>query len=249
MGAYSRICDLASRIPMTLQRPYADGQRSWKRHFVYRVERTRTTWKFRFALLTAVLVALMLTSGWWMERVSRSLVCEQNVARSDAILLENFDTSYRVFERARDLRRDRLANRVLVPIAIEDGGSELNAVALRTAELMADVARLGSFEVVPISYVEPISLNAGLAVKRYLQREGIASVIVVTPLFRSRRSALVYDATVARAGIRVSCQPVEGSRGLETWHRSWHGVQEVMEQWFKLQYYRMYVLPFSDLSD
>ena len=31
---------------------------------------------------------------------------------------------------------------------------------------------------------------------------------------------------------------------MNTWTESWHGIQEVVEQWLKLQYYRLYVLPF-----
>jgi hypothetical protein len=69
-------------------------------------------------------------------------------------------------------------------------------------------------------------------------------VIVVSPLFRSRRSALVYDATLGRAGITIRCEPVHGIPGVNTWTETWHGIQNVAEQWLKLQYYRLYVLPF-----
>jgi hypothetical protein len=62
---------------------------------------------------------------------------------------------------------------------------------------------------------------------------------------RSHRSALLYDATLGRAGIAVRYEPVEGTRSVTTWTRSWHGIQEVAEQWLKLEYYRLYVLPFS----
>jgi hypothetical protein len=80
-------------------------------------------------------------------------------------------------------------------------------------------------------------------VLRFVEQERIRSVIVVS-LFRSRRSELVYGATLGRARITVSCEPVEGLQTVNTWTRSWHGVQNVAEQWAKLQYYRLYVLPF-----
>jgi hypothetical protein len=63
-------------------------------------------------------------------------------------------------------------------------------------------------------------------------------------MFRSRRSALVYEATLGRAGVTVRCEPVKGTRGVDTWTASWHGIQQVAEQWLKLHYYRLYVLPF-----
>ena len=57
-----------------------------------------------------------LTHGWWTVAVARSLVCDANAAPSDAILVENFDSDYLVFERAANLRRAGFAPRVLVPV-------------------------------------------------------------------------------------------------------------------------------------
>lgn len=216
----------------------------WTRHFIYRTEQTRTTWKFRLGFLALMLLAVWLTRGWWTVAVARSLVCEANAAPSDAILVENFDPNYLGFERAGQLRVAGLAARVFVPIPIDSDTSKPNAVALGTAELMARIARVGTMEIVPIRGVEPISLNAGYDVLRLMEREHIHSIIVVAPLFRSRRSALVYGAILGRAGITVRCEPVPGIREANSWTRSWHGVENVAEQWLKLQYYRWYVLPF-----
>jgi len=216
----------------------------WTRHLVYRAEHTRTTWKLRLGLLTLVVVGLWLTAGWWTEAIGRGLVCDASVGPSDAILVENFDPDYLLFERARNLRRAGVAARVLVPVHTDPGTQEPNDVAIGIAEVMARISRIGAIEVIPISQVEPISLNAARDVQRFLDREHIRSVRVVTPLFRSRRSELVYAATLGRAGVTVRCEPVQGSRGVGTWTRSWHGIQEVGEQWLKLQYYRLYVLPF-----
>ena len=216
----------------------------WTRHLVYRAEQIRTTWKLRLGLLGVVVGALWLASGWWTGAIARSLVCDANLAPSDAILIENFDPDYLLFERARNLRRAGLAARVLVPISADPGTQEPNDVALSIAEVMARISRIGAIEVIPIRQVEPISLNAARDLQRFLEREHIRSVIVVTPLFRSRRSALVYCATLGHTGITVRCEPVQGSRGVDTWTHSWHGIDGVVQQWIKLQYYRWYVLPF-----
>jgi hypothetical protein len=191
-----------------------------------------------------VVVATWLTRGLWTVAIARSLVCDANGAPSDAILVENFDPDYLVFERATRLRRAGFAARVLVPISTDPGTSEPNLVALGTAELMAKIARIGSIDIVAMREVEPISLNAAHDILRFMKRERIRSVIVVSPLFRSRRSALVYNATLGRAGITVTCEPVQGTRDVSTWTRSWHGEQNVGEEWLKLQYYRLLVLPF-----
>src|SRR5438045_3517483 len=134
---------------------------SWKRHFVYRTEHIRTTWKFRIGFVGLVLATVWLTSGWWTVAVARSLVCDANIAPSDAILVENFDhPDYFAFERAARLRRDGFAARVLVPIPTDPTTFEFNDVALGMAEVVARVARLGEFDPVPFREVEPISLNA-----------------------------------------------------------------------------------------
>jgi len=216
----------------------------WTRHFFYRGEFTRTTWKFRLGLIALVLVSAWLTRSWWTVAVARSLVCEANAAPSDAILLENFDPSYLVFERAARLRKAGVAQRVLVPVPADSEASDSNPVAAGMAELLARLARVGAIEIVPVREVEPISLNAALDLQHFVDQQRIRSILVVSPFFRSRRSSLVYQRTLGRSGVTIHCDPVEETRGISTWTRSWHGIEDVTEQWLKLQYYRFYVLPF-----
>jgi hypothetical protein len=218
---------------------------SWTRHFVTRAPRTRTTWRFRLAALGILVLSLWVARGWWTVALARSLVCEPSGAPSDAILVENFDQEFLVFERASTLRRTGLAPRVLVPVWLDRDGVRLNDVAAGTAEVMARIARLGPVDMVPIREAEPISLNAARDVLSFARREGIRSVLVVSPEFRSRRSALVYGATLGRAGITVRCEPARGPAGVDDWTHTWHGIQDVAQQWGKLQYYRIYVLPFG----
>ena len=222
----------------------ASSSSPWIRHFVYRTECLRTTWKLRLGAPALVVATLWLTSGWWTSAIGRSLVCDSTVERSDAILVENFVPDYLLFERARQLRQDGLAPRVLVPVWTGSGSSELNTVSLGFTDLMAKLSRVGDIETVPVHEVEPVTLNVARDVQRVLEREHVRSVIVVTPLFRSRRSALIYGATLGRAGIAVRYAPVQETRDPTTWTRSWHGIQDVLAQWLKLQYYRLVVLPF-----
>ena len=216
----------------------------WTRHFVYRREQLKTTWKFRALFLTVIGVGVWLTSGWWTVAVARSLVCESNAASSDVILIENLDPDYLPFEEATRLRRAGLASRVIIPIKFDAKTLQPNMVSLGTANLMASIAHLGSFEIVPMKEIEPISLNVARDVLRFAQRENVRSVLVVSPYFRSRRTSIIYTATLGPAGISVRCNPVRGSQGDAIWIRSGHGIQNVAEQWLKLQYYRFYVLPF-----
>jgi hypothetical protein len=194
------------------------------------------------------MLGLWLTFGWWTGAIGRSLVCDPSLAPSDAILIENFDPDYLLFERARQLRRAGFARRVIVPVWTDRDGRDMNDVALGFAQVMARISAVGDVEFVPVRQIEPITLNTAREIQRFLERERVRSVIVVTPLFRSRRSVLVYEATLRSAGIAVHCQPVQGSRGANNWIQSWHGVQQVVEQWVKLQYYRFWILAFDATS-
>jgi hypothetical protein len=42
----------------------------------------------------------------------------------------------------------------------------------------------------------------------------------------------------------VYCAPVFGRTTPERWTATWHGIQDVSEEFLKLQYYRFYVIPF-----
>jgi hypothetical protein len=162
----------------------------------------------------------------------------------DAILVENFDLNYLVFERAAAVQRTALGARTFIPTEGSSDSETPDMVSAGIVEVMARVSRLSHPEIIPVQEMEPISLNAAYQIRDFLGRAHIKSVVVVTPAFRSRRSLLVYDAVLRKAGISVSCIPVFGQRTPQTWARTWHGIQEVAEQFLKLQYYRVYVLPF-----
>jgi hypothetical protein len=70
-------------------------------------------------------------------------------------------------------------------------------------------------------------------------------MLVVTLGFRSQRSSLVYHAVLGPAGITVSCVPLFGEKTPKNWTQTWHGIQDVTEQWLKLQHYCCLVKPFG----
>jgi hypothetical protein len=209
---------------------------------IYRTDCTKTTWSFRLAVVAGSILLISLTKGFWIPAVGRSLVCNEAAGRADAILIENFDPDYLLFERAQALRQAGSTSRVFVPVEADFEG-EPSRVKSGFIEVMTRVARLDPPEIIPIHEVEPISLNAAKQIRAVLTREHIRSVMVLTPGLRSRRSFLVYHAVLGEAGIDVSCVPVFGENTPKNWSGTWHGIQEVTEQLLKLQYYRFYVLP------
>jgi len=186
-----------------------------------------------------------LTSGLWISAIGHGLACQEEIRPADAILVENFDADYLLFERAEELHRTGRASRVLVTTFTAADGTE-SRVHDGVAALMAQIARLENVEVIPVREMEPISLNAAKQIGDILTTKNIKSVAVVASGFRSARSLLVYQAVLAQNGIAVSCVPVFGQTTPESWAKSWHGIQNVTEQFFKLQYYRFYVLPVNN---
>jgi len=207
----------------------------WQRHFLYRKESIKTTWKFRLAMLILVILIGSLTRGLWIPSIGWSVVCPEEVGPSDVILVENFDPHYLPFERAAELRRAGVASRVLVP-------TQANIVSKGIAELMARLAGIPNPEIIRVREIEPISLNAAYQIRDFLVKEHLRSVIVVTAGFRSKRASLVYHAVLDPYGIKVRCMPVFGKVTPENWTGTWHGIQEVAQQFLKLQFYRFYVL-------
>jgi hypothetical protein len=222
------------------------GQESgWWRLFVSRKETRRTTWPCRLVILMFAVVICSSTRGLWIPAIAQSLVCTEEAGPSDAILVENFDPDYLVFERAATLQQAGFSARVLVPVeASRADPQEASAVDRGIAELIARVARVRNPEILPIRHdTEPISLNSAVEIRDFLARAHLGSVIVVAPAFRSRRSSLVYRTVLTPAGIRVYCAPVFGQHTLRNWTATWHGIQDVTLQFIKLQFYRLAVLP------
>lgn len=201
-----------------------------------------TTWLLRVIVLAVILLGLRLTTMWWVPGLAHGLTCDERVTRADAIIIDNLDANYLLFERVAEMTNPDDPTRVLVPAeASPEGATDLISAGI--VSLMANTARLSKVEAVPVSEVEPITLNVAKQMRTFLQREQLHSVQIVTPALRSRRTALVYSRVFEPAGIETACEPVGRARAA-AWSRSWHGVQEVVEQYGKLGYYRLYVLPF-----
>ena len=214
----------------------------WGRHFFYRKEVWKTTWTFRLSVLLVFIVIALLTRNVLADRIGKSLVCEERADRSDAILVENFDPEYLEFERAATLKNAGIASRVFVPVSGSADPDYPDASSNGIVEEFARVARLTDLTPIPIHQTEPITLNAAIDVRDFLVKEHIRSVVFVTPGFRSRRSVLVYEKIFTPAGIKFGCVPVFGNQTPDNWTTSWHGIQDVILQLGKLQYYRFYVL-------
>lgn len=221
----------------------ADQQNSgWQRHFFYQRVSWRTTWKLRLSVLFLALLITRLTQGLWAPKIGQSLVCQERIEHSDALLIDNLDPTYLIFERAAAFEKAQIATRAFVPVPADADPEMPNTVSKDIAEVMAGVAHLPNMQFITVQESEPISLNAAQQIRDVLERENVRSVVVVTPGFRSRRSFLIYTRVLTPAGIAVYCAPVFGATTVKNWTARWHGIQDVGLQFVKLLYYRLYVL-------
>ena len=197
------------------------------------------------ALLATVVLCLggYATRHTWLRLSAESLVCARGEGPSDAILVDNVEYNYLLFERAQELGARGLASTVLVPILGADSGAEPTEVSLGFVDVMCRTARISNCITFNVPSVEPFSLNLARRTAQELQARGIRSVLLVIDGFRSRRDFDLYAAVLGPLKITVHCQPVFGNRTPLNWFDSSHGIQEVGLQLIKLWYYRVIVMP------
>src|SRR5437867_10885464 len=109
---------------------------NWQRHFFYRKESIKTTWKLRLAILILVILTVSATQGFWVSRIGQSLVSTEEIRQSDIILVENYDNpDFQLFERAAELRRAGVASRILIPAQASRDAEDADTVSKGIAEL------------------------------------------------------------------------------------------------------------------
>ena len=218
------------------------GQPAWTGWFLKRKQVIVTTWKFRLLGLLVAASAIYLTYPGCLVSVAAGLVHEEKLDSAQLLVLENFDADYFVFEAARGLLRSGHSSKALVPVVANERTMKPGEVQLGFTEVMSRIAGIDSYEIVAVRHTEPVSLTVALQVANLVESQGIESVIVVSPRFRSARSYLVYDHVLTPRGIRVQCLAASGPVDVATWWHTWHGIQDVGLEYSKLLYYRFWVL-------
>ena len=105
-----------------------------------------------------------------------------------------------------------------------------------------EIARIQDVRFIPFRQAEPVAMSAALQARDASELSEVRSLIVVADGFRSRRTHLIYSQVFEPRGVRVECVPVWGTRDPSNWTQTWHGIQEVVLQGMKLQYYRFWIL-------
>lgn len=215
----------------------------WKRRLAYCTIGYRPTWKLPLFVVILLLALGSATHSWWSPTVGWFLVSDSGMVNPDLILIDNLDTNYLLFEKARDLKLGGATALVLVPVVA--GGNhpdEPNVVSQEITRVLLRLAQLESAEMIPITQEEPITLNTARQVGNYLLDTGVKKVLILTSGFKSKRIHLIFRKVLSEVGIETCCLPVWGTHRPENWTATWHGIQEVILQHVKLAYYRLWVL-------
>jgi hypothetical protein len=213
--------------------------------FFRRKEVTKTTLWFKLtvlAVLAAAAAAAFALRAAWLPSLAELAVHQDALLPSDAIVIENYDPDYLSFETAAGLLEKGFAPRVFVPATSFRDPSRPGNVSKGIVDLMCRLARIPSPEIIPVRHDEPITLGVAVQIAAVLKREGIRSVIVVAPKFRSRRTYLTYSAVLEDSGIQLRCFPARAVRDTSNWWTTGHGIQEVTLELLKLGWYRFHVL-------
>lgn len=219
------------------------GWARWKGWSLKKKQVTVTTWKFRLLILLVLVSVPCLSYPAWLVAIGSSLLHTEKLEPAEVILVENFDTEYSVFETAQGLVQAGYASRVLVPVRARKEATQAGSVEKGFVEVMSQVAGIKEWEILPVRHIEPVSLNVARQIADFLENEGVHSVLVVSPGFRSARSYLVYDSVFRPRGIRVQClAAATPDTAADTWWQTWHGVQDTGLEFGKFLYYRYWVL-------
>jgi hypothetical protein len=210
----------------------------WRHFAVRRKEVWKTTWSFRVGLLILLCVVFVPTRAFWFERIGWSLVHVDTPMTADIIVVENYNQDYTAFETAARLMREGYAELVLIPVGIFNNPDTPGVVTRGFVDVMARRADLDNAEALPVRVHEPVTWNTALQVADRLEELQITSVIVVAGRFRSRRTFEIYRRVLEPRGITLACVPAESQRNPHNWWKTAHGVEQVVLEYLKLQYYR-----------
>ena len=139
---------------------------AWRHHFAHTRTATRPTWKLRLAVLALVVLVVAATRGIWTAPLGRSLVCPEEVAPSDILLLgtDHMNTDQRVTDFHSDsiilLRTDPSRHRLVylsIPrdlrVSIPGHGEDKVNAAMQIGGAALAIRTVHDFTGLPVNHV------------------------------------------------------------------------------------------------
>ncbi len=221
--------------------------RGWRRLrelFLYKEEVVKTTWKLRITLFAVFMIFCLVTGRFWLVWVGQSLIYEDKLAPTDVILVENFEAPFLAgLSRAVKLRDEGYSERILVVRLIPRESRFISSNFLgQVWDSYCQAVGIDDPEIVAVEQVEPVTKNMAKQLASTLKKTSVESAILISGIFHSKRSCLVYREVLEPLGIQLRCLPVSGAVDPDHWWKTSHDALYVVEEFLKLQYYRLFVL-------
>lgn len=195
------------------------------------------------AVLLAAPAALWIARDRILAAAGAFLVDSDAAQRAGVILLLNGDLDTRPAAAA-GLWKQRLAPRIAIARSESSRAVEMGLVPNVTDLALEILEREG----VPREAIDEIPFPGGVtstrdearAVRAWLTRNPVPSILIVTNAIHTRRARWIFDRELGGAGVRVLLFAVPDRRySVERWWDNEHGFLGVYNEYLKLVYYRL----------
>jgi hypothetical protein len=178
---------------------------------------------------------------FWLTKAAESLVLKDNLAKSDIILIENWDYPYfSTFVSASRLQAQGFAERIIIA-SNDRKEKDIATVYEKAIALYSSKAgiRPGTVEEIKLMPSEPVTLNRARQISEILKARAIRSVILVSGYYHSKRSTLAYRRFLEPTGTRILSYPADPEEMPDQWWKSPSGIKVVSMQFLKYVLYRL----------
>ena len=208
---------------------------------------TESKTRLRWIRVLPPLLAVVLIAGTYANRqkalrlVAYCLNVSETPARSDYVMVLGGGASTRPFAAAA-LFRARLADAVLIPRSLRVPGAS-DGYLPTESDLIARILKGNRVPSESLVYLERECSNTrdeAVALRKFLQEKSMATVMVITSHYHTRRARWIFQRELGPLGYQVSVLGVPSETfNEENWWKSKTGFISYMNEYLKLAHYWM----------
>ncbi len=176
-----------------------------------------------------------------LYRVAEWFVVSHPLEKADVLYLLNGEHATRPFYAA-DLYRRGLASQVWIAQTEKDPTVQLGLYPCDTDVNKRVLIRCGVPEdritIVPYPNGVSSTWEEALAIRRYIDRHPVQSILVVTSSLHTRRTYWTFKKVFAETSVRIRvAEAPHWGFDLTNWWRTEHGALTMASEWIKMSYY------------
>ena len=211
-----------------------------ERFFVRRTS-TRLTFRYKAALLLAMLLIVWMLREALLVSLGRWLRVDSNVGQVDVAIVEGRETvSALAMRAALDYLRQGKATHILITLVPVDE-SDIFAIPHYDRRLVAVLDSLqvpaSAYTVLPLNIADPYTYNISIKLASYCHGQNFTSAAIIHDSFHIRRSYLAYKKQFQKYGIKVFAHSTDIYINERNWWHSVNGIKRVINEYIKLTVY------------